>query len=632
MHNRRPQILLLLGCLLLAAFGQSVFATTAIIPGDDVMVVESRAIVTGRVIGLSTRVDNNTERVYTYIRLELDAVLKGTITDREIVLKELGGETRDHGTLIFGMPRFELGQQVLLYLNTWPDGALRVHQGFIGKFNINIDASTGRLVVERRLEDPNVVIMAGSGNGTNRSELDAYTQMVSDLAAANRKKMRAFEQKYYSGVPMLIQPTELQSPQAGEEITPQWVLLNPTSPSRWFEPDSNQPVVFYVNPTGAPSFAQFPADVQTAMDAWSTAGGSIRVNYGGTTTGCGVQLADGMNTISFNNCDSFFSASQSCAGLLAVSGIIRYIPTQTKTVGGTTYGKAVEANMSFNPYGLCNFTNRCDLQEVATHEMGHALGLGHSTDPNATMFPYVHFDNRCAGLMPDDIQGITAIYPGSSGGARLTIMTADLPTGSVNADYSARLQASGGSGGYRWSLASGQLPSGMQLGTSGLLYGSTGISGNFNFTAQVVDSAGNASQKLLYARGTSFKPGADDHSLRLSKEESSCFGAGLPNQRNRLRRWRRAAGNVRWDYFDDRKEKTEARSTSGLRGQSRWRAIEHSSILVELVTGRGAHGVVETGIVPVDGGCSSFVIRTILEGNPYGGLSESNRQATTRLI
>ena len=50
------------------------------------------------------------------------------------------------------MPRFEAGQEVLVYLNTWPDGALRVHQGFLGKFNINRDASTERVFVERHLE------------------------------------------------------------------------------------------------------------------------------------------------------------------------------------------------------------------------------------------------------------------------------------------------------------------------------------------------------------------------------------------------------------------------------------------------------------------------------------------------
>ena len=496
---RKPnlQVLSLLGCLFVLACGQAALASTAIVPGDDEMVVESRAIVTGRVIGLSTAGDPNTNRVYTYIRLEVNTVLKGAVTEREIVLKELGGETADLGTMIFGMPRFEQGQQVLLYLNTWPDGALRVHQGFLGKFNIDVDASTGALFVERRLDDQNVVIMAGSGNATNRSGLDAYTRMVADLMAGNRKKMRDFEQRYYSGVPILAQPADLQSGQSGKEVTPQWVLLNPPSPARWFEADSNQPVVFYVNPTGAPSFARFPDDIQAAMDAWSASGSSIRVTYGGTTAGCGVQLADGVNTISFNNCDSYFAASQGCSGLLAVSGIIRYLPSTTKKIGATTYGKAVEANMSFNPYALCNFTNRCQLQEVATHEMGHALGLGHSTDTTATMMAYVHFDNRCSSVMSDDVQGITTIYPGKSGSAGLSIMTSDLPAASMDLDYSANLEASGGSGVYHWNLVSGQMPPGIQLGMSGLLYGKTSVSGDFNFTVRVLDASGNASQQMF---------------------------------------------------------------------------------------------------------------------------------------
>ncbi|HSE38871.1 MAG TPA: hypothetical protein VLG74_16335, partial [Blastocatellia bacterium] len=176
---RKPglHILSLVGCLLALACTEAAFATTAIVPRDEDMVVESRAIVTGRVLGLSTSVDANTDLVYTYIRLEVNAVLKGHITEREIVLKELGGETRERGTMIFGMPRFEAGQDVLVYLNTWRDGSLRVHQGFLGKFNISRDASTGRLVVERQLEGENVSIMLGSGDtGVNRSELETYAR------------------------------------------------------------------------------------------------------------------------------------------------------------------------------------------------------------------------------------------------------------------------------------------------------------------------------------------------------------------------------------------------------------------------------------------------------------------------
>jgi len=476
----------------MVACGEAAFATTVVVPRDDEMVVESRAIVTGRVTGLSTAADPNTELVYTYITLEVSSVLKGKITEREIVLKELGGETADRGTMIHGMPRFAQGQDVLVYLNTWPDGALRVHQGFLGKFNINRDPSTGRLFVERQQGGENVVIMAGSGNGTDRSELDAYTRMVSDLMQSNRKKILKFEQTYYSEVPLLDQPSEFASRR--HEMTPLWALLSPASPSRWFEPDTNQPVVFYVNPTGAPGIMQVQEDVQAAMNAWSTSGGSLRVTYGGTTGGCGVQVVDGVNTISFNNCDNYFPVSQGCAGMLAVSGIIRYLPNTTKTIGGTRYGKAVEANTSFNPYAFCNYSNRCQIQETLTHELGHALGLGHSADSYATMAAYVHFDNRCGSLMPDDVQGINAIYPGGSSGGQLSIMTAGLPAVSPDRDYAANLEASGGTGGYRWDLASGQIPPGIQLGMNGMLFGRTSVSGNFSFVAQVRDSAGNTLQ------------------------------------------------------------------------------------------------------------------------------------------
>jgi len=495
MHRRRFYLSSIVGCFLVIAFSGAALATTAIIPRDDEMVVESRVILTGRVTDVSTAVDKNTDLVYTYIRLQVNEVLKGQIIDREVVLKELGGETRDRGTMIFGMPRFQPGQDVLVYLNTWQDGALRVHQGFLGKFNIVSDTTSGQRFVERQSEDENVVILGASATGTNRSELSAYTRMVADLVESNHKRIVSFERKNYSNIPVLSQPVEFESKVNRNEMTPLWAYLNPTSPSRWFEPDNNQSVVFYVNPSGAPAVMQIQEDVQSAMNAWSNAGGSIRVTYGGQTSGCGTQTADGYNTISFNNCDNYFAVSQSCSGLLAVSGIVRYTPSQTKTIGATRYTKAVEANMSFNPYALCNFTNRCQIQEVLTHEMGHALGLGHSSDSSATMSPYVHFDNRCASITPDDVQGITTIYPGASSGIRLSIMTSDLPAAKPDLDYTANLEATGGTGAYQWSIVGGQMPYGMQLGMNGMLFGKTGNWGDFPFVAQVRDSAGNTSQR-----------------------------------------------------------------------------------------------------------------------------------------
>jgi hypothetical protein len=52
-----------------------------------------------------------------------------------------------------------------------------------------------------------------------------------------------------------------------------------------------------------------------------------------------------------------------------------------------------------------------DLQQVVEHEFGHALGLGHSSDPNAVMYPFAGPNNT--SLDASDYQGIQSIYGGT---------------------------------------------------------------------------------------------------------------------------------------------------------------------------------------------------------------------------
>jgi hypothetical protein len=78
---------------------------------------------------------------------------------------------------------------------------------------------------------------------------------------------------------------------------------------------------------------------------------------------------------------------------------------------GMIYDVDVEINGTAGPVLVSDATAGVDLQSVLTHEVGHFLGLSHSSDRNAVMRTY--YDpgaDDLRRLHPDDVAGICSIY------------------------------------------------------------------------------------------------------------------------------------------------------------------------------------------------------------------------------
>ena len=183
--------------------------------------------------------------------------------------------------------------------------------------------------------------------------------------------------------------------------------------------------------------------VRAAFRAWSRVPTtSFRYVEGAATTVKGFNR-DFVNAVSFRDPDGDISPPSGCSGVLAVGGMF-FSTTPSMTVNGRQFSQAVEADLVFaDGWDTCTilpgggyYQSFSNFAEVATHELGHALGLGHSevstVDPvtgldGATMEAFAHFDGRSASLHADDKAGVTFIYPGRT----LTIQKTGSGSGTI---------------------------------------------------------------------------------------------------------------------------------------------------------------------------------------------------------
>ena len=162
-------------------------------------------------------------------------------------------------------------------------------------------------------------------------------------------------------------------------------------------PQSSVP--YYVNPANLdrPVAAIEPA-IRVGADAWRLqSGASFQFAFAGLTAQT-TNTNDGINLVMFRN------ASSGSA-----------LATAYSWFSGT---RIIDADIVFwdAGYQFVTGTSGCSggffIEDVATHEFGHALGLGHSTVATATMYPSISTcSQQSRALDADDIAAVRALYP-----------------------------------------------------------------------------------------------------------------------------------------------------------------------------------------------------------------------------
>jgi hypothetical protein len=422
---------------------------TIIIPTEDRNLIrQANTIVVGQV----TRIDGHwyaaKAQIYTHIGIRVEEVLKGELRETEVTVKQLGGTVGGLRSWIFGSPEFVMGERVLLFLTPNSDGSPRVLNLYEGKFSIVPDSRTGEQFASRYSMPEGVQLLAPSGtNPTSASpivEMRALSRFKTEIAA-----QAAQEQANRSAALSILHALPGDIVENHERFS----FLG--TASRWFEPDSNNQVSMFLNSQGE---ANAPGggfeQIRNAYQAWSTVlGTTFRFHDAGFTSAQGFAF-DGINAVSFDDPLGQIDPPLGCSGTLAIGGFFRST-NQTGVANGQTFFRILEGDLVFaDGWQGCGFyENFNNLAEVATHELGHVLGLGHSSDTTATMNAFAHFDGRGAAIQTDDIAGINFIYPKnvSIGQIQYADVNGDGKVDTLNFDVS------GGSGGWV-SLSTGTDP------------------------------------------------------------------------------------------------------------------------------------------------------------------------------
>ncbi|MGE0042527.1 MAG: matrixin family metalloprotease [Vicinamibacterales bacterium] len=444
-------------------------------------------VVTGRVAAVTGGLDDAVDTIYSYVTVDVTAVLKGWLPESRIVVKQLGGAAGGLVLAVGGQARFAAGEEVLLFLSVRPrDGTLQTTAFWQGKWQV-VTGADGLPAAER--SDPDAPAPA------ERRPLAAFRRAIAALAGARPPgpgdaRVRAV-------------PPETPAAGAGGE-GPRFVLFDP--PWRW----DDSPVPVDYEDGLEPGVPGSLANLARALERWSAVSAGIGLELGVPRRAHCLSAFEGTGraTVSFgDDCGELAGDA-----LLAYAGVY-YSAEVSQTVGGLAFRRVLEAFVMNNDSARARQFLASDgcFQDIQLHELGHVLGLNHSTVAGAVMRSSI--DTGCFAaphaLSADDRAGLLRIYPdravpGTPGDVRVSVHgTASLTVswsapgaGAAPTSYRVDFAAAGGG------LPVARVPATATTLTVGI---PAGTAGTFSATVRALNDTtpGAASAPVAFTIGSS---------------------------------------------------------------------------------------------------------------------------------
>jgi hypothetical protein len=388
----------------------------------------SPLIVEGTVARVASGFDPLTTALSTYVTVDVSYVHRGPADLERVIVREPGGRFGDLIHAVDAVPVFRPGEQVILFLEPARDRALRVAGMFFGKLEL-VEGALGRgRIARRELSGQGLIAGRKSAEAEDFSAAEIESVIASFPDTRNGPRPKGSPRGFLAVPPEfgrlswddVHEATGGKTGLRGDAPTLDFVSMSSTYPARWNEVDASTPIAINIQPGGNPLNDNAAAvdAMRRAMAAWTQVpearivlqSGNEAYDFTGANAQSPAAAYPPANIILFNDPYNEITDPSGCSGTLAIGGYWRS-GSGAKLVNGVTFFPLLRQYVIFNNNFQCFLGNADNLAEVATHELGHGIGFGHSVVPDAIMRSSAYGNGRGPRLGDDDRDGAHCEYP-----------------------------------------------------------------------------------------------------------------------------------------------------------------------------------------------------------------------------